>query len=100
MPQSKAERNRKTYERRTDKHGPFASSYRTNRKIILATRSVCAICGGFVDKTLKSPHPMSATIDHIIPVALGGHPSDMDNLQLAHRRCNRLKGTKSSLEIP
>jgi 5-methylcytosine-specific restriction endonuclease McrA len=43
---------------------------------------------------------MSATIDHIIPIAKGGHPSDMSNLQLAHRACNRLKGTKMNAEIP
>ena len=33
-------------------------------------------------------------IDHIIPVAKGGHPSDLDNLQLAHMTCNRQKSDK------
>jgi 5-methylcytosine-specific restriction endonuclease McrA len=37
---------------------------------------------------------MSATVDHIIPVSKGGHPSAMDNLQLAHWICNRLKSNK------
>ena len=35
-----------------------------------------------MDKKLKYPHPLSACIDHIIPLAKGGHPSDIDNLQL------------------
>lgn len=33
-------------------------------------------------------------IDHIIPIAKGGHPSDIDNLQLAHWTCNRQKSDK------
>ncbi len=93
MPQSNAEKNRKIYARRPDKN-VFRSAYECNKKYILATQSHCAICGEYVDKTLKSPHPMSASIDHIIPISAGGHPSNMDNLQLAHRKCNRMKGSK------
>lgn len=65
-----------------------------NRKRIYATQTVCAICGKPVDFSLKYPHPLSPTIDHIIPLAKGGHPSDIDNLQLAHRCCNRQKSDK------
>lgn len=79
---------------------PFRPQYEANRKIILATQDICAICGKPVDKTLKSPHPMSATIDHIVPIAKGGHPSDITNLQLAHRQCNRAKGTQINPDIP
>ena len=46
---------------------------------------------------LKYPDPMSKTVDHIIPIAKGGHPSDLANLQLAHRWCNRQKGAKMFL---
>ena len=81
-------------EKRPDQAGRFRSTFTANKKIILATQSTCAICGGFVDKTIKSPDPMSPSVDHIIPIALGGHPSDMSNLQLTHRACNRAKGTK------
>lgn len=74
--------------------GPFRQEYERNRKKILMTQDVCGICGKPVDKSLKPPHPMSATIDHIIPLARGGHPADIDNLQLAHRCCNRQKSDK------
>ncbi len=37
---------------------------------------------------------MSAVVDHIIPLAKGGHPSDINNLQLAHWTCNRQKSDK------
>lgn len=58
------------------------------------SQDVCGICGLPVDKSLKFPDPMSPTIDHIIPIKLGGHPSDISNLQLAHFICNRLKSDK------
>src|SRR5699024_10729553 len=60
----------------------------------MATENTCGICGHHVDFTLKVPHPMSATVDHIIPVAKNGHPSDISNLQLAHWTCNRQKSDK------
>lgn len=46
-----------------------------------------------LDKSLKYPHPMSISIDHIIPVALGGR-STIDNLQATHLICNKEKGKK------
>ena len=68
--------------------------YDHNKKIILATQSVCGICGRPVDKSLRYPDPMSPTVDHIIPVSRNGDPVSLDNLQLAHRYCNRQKGDR------
>lgn len=79
---------------RPDRSGPARRAFDSNRARILATQDICGICGRPVDKSLKYPDPGSATIDHIIPVDRGGHPSDMANLQLAHLRCNRLKSDK------
>lgn len=79
---------------RLDKQGAHRSNYERNKKRIFATQKTCGICGHLVDFSLKSPHPMSASIDHIVPVSKNGHPSDIDNLQLAHRACNRQKSDK------
>lgn len=79
---------------RPDKDGSHRLAFERNKKKIYATQTVCGICGGEVDKTLRYPHPLSACIDHIIPIAKGGHPSDLDNLQLAHWTCNRQKSDK------
>lgn len=79
---------------RADKRGAHRTEYAKNRKRILLSSNVCAICGKPIDKSLKFPHPMSATVDHIIPIDLGGHPSDISNLQLAHNACNRAKSNK------
>ena len=85
---------------RPEHDGPYRPQYEANRKIILATQSICGICGKPVDKTLKAPDPMSATVDHIIPISRNGHPSDLSNLQLAHRACNRMKSDRLSMEPP
>ncbi len=79
---------------RPDRNGAHRQQFEANKKTILATQTICGICGKPVDKSLKSPHPLSATVDHIIPVSRGGHPSDITNLQLAHRCCNRAKSDK------
>lgn len=70
------------------------AAFEKNKKKIYATQTVCGICGKPVDFSLKWPHPLSKTIDHIIPVDRGGHPSDLSNLQLAHFTCNRQKSDK------
>lgn len=79
---------------RADRIGEHRTALDKNRKIILATQTVCGICGKPVDFTYQYPHPLSPTVDHIIPIAKGGHPSALDNLQLAHRCCNRQKSDK------
>ena len=79
---------------RPDKEKGHRPQYEKNKQRIYATQTICGICGRPVDFSLKYPHPLSPTIDHIIPVSKGGHPSDIDNLQLAHRCCNRQKSDK------
>ncbi len=77
-----------------ERYGTHRGAFEKNKKKIFATQTVCGICGKPVEFGLRYPHPLSACIDHIIPVAKGGHPSDIDNLQLAHWTCNRQKSDK------
>lgn len=81
-------------QRRPDRDGTHRGQFEKNKARIYATQDVCGICGKPVDFSYKYPHPLSPCIDHIIPVAKGGHPSDIDNLQLAHWTCNRQKSDK------
>jgi len=52
---------------------------------------MCGLCGKPIDGTLKNPHPMSVSLDHIVPISKGGVHS-MANCQAAHLRCNVAKG--------
>ena len=79
---------------RPDQNGTHRGAFERNKKKIYATQTVCGICGKPVDFSYKYPHPLSPCIDHIIPVAKGGHPSDISNLQLVHWTCNRQKSDK------
>lgn len=79
---------------RPDHNGTQRAQFESNKKKIYATQQVCGICGKPVDFGFKFPHPLSPCIDHIIPVSKGGHPSALENLQLAHMCCNRQKSDK------
>lgn len=79
---------------RNDRVGPARAAFEKNRQVVLKTQTVCGICGYPVDFSYRAPHPLSPTVDHIIPVSKGGHPFELSNLQLAHRYCNRQKSDK------
>lgn len=51
----------------------------------------CAICNQPIDYDAHHLDPMSFTVDHIVPLAAGGTDT-IDNIQPAHRKCNRDKG--------
>ena len=86
--------DRPTFSKRPEKDAGLRRLYDQNKKIILATQSICGICGKPVDKSIRYPDPMSPTVDHIIPVSRNGDPVAIENLQLAHRCCNRMKSDK------
>ena len=51
----------------------------------------CAICGRKLNLDRLVPHPLAVTIDHIIPISMGGEHS-YKNTQLACFKCNYSKG--------
>lgn len=53
----------------------------------------CGICSGAVDPECAYPDPMSASLDHILPLSMGGAHS-LANTQLAHLGCNVRKGAR------
>jgi 5-methylcytosine-specific restriction endonuclease McrA len=65
------------------------------RKRVLGEEDCCWLCGRVVDKDLHWLDPWSATLDEVTPISRGGNPLDRDNVRLAHRRCNRLRGNGS-----
>jgi 5-methylcytosine-specific restriction endonuclease McrA len=78
--------------RRARQHKAFVRN--VNRKeIFKRDHWICGICGQPVDSILRHPHPGSATLDHIIPLAKGG-THEPSNTQLAHFMCNSLKSDR------
>lgn len=53
----------------------------------------CKLCSTPLMMDAKFPHPLSPTLDHIIPLNKGGHHLYI-NLQAAHFRCNTAKGDR------
>lgn len=54
---------------------------------------VCQLCQRAIDPEVVWPDPMSASVDHIVPLSKGGTHS-MINVQSAHLRCNSSKGDR------
>lgn len=54
---------------------------------------MCQLCNKRIDRRLKFPHPKSASLDHIVPLSVGG--ADVpSNVQAAHWDCNVAKGNR------
>lgn len=47
----------------------------------------CGICGEPIDMSVRFPDKRCATVDHIVPLAMGGTDA-VANLRLAHYSCN------------
>lgn len=53
----------------------------------------CWLCHNPIAKDEAAPHPLSPTVDHVIPLAKGG-PHTRDNLRCAHFICNARRGDR------
>ena len=58
----------------------------------------CHLCGRSVDRLLRSPHPRSATVDHLVPVSADGDDAP-ENTRLAHRNCNVRRGAGGTVQL-
>lgn len=57
---------------------------------------ICQLCGDPVDRSLRHPDLMAASLDHIVPLARGG-THEPSNCQLAHYLCNCTKGDERAI---
>jgi 5-methylcytosine-specific restriction endonuclease McrA len=70
-------------------HRGIKNSHEKRMKLWDKQHGLCAICSGLIN--WNEIH--TSTFDCIIPIAKGGNTS-IDNLQLAHERCNKVKGNR------
>lgn len=85
-------RARINHSRRAAGKGVFAEDV-SLADIAERDRWKCQLCGKRVNRRLKFPDPLSQSLDHVIPLSLGGDHSRA-NCQLAHLGCNCSKGAR------
>lgn len=68
------------------------------RRQVARGRPPCHLCGGEIDYSLPHLDPGEFVIDHIVPLARGGE-NTIENVDAAHRHCNRLKADKTAEEL-
>ncbi|MEV6477631.1 HNH endonuclease [Streptomyces sp. NPDC051657] len=60
----------------------------------------CWLCGHNIRYDITGPeagkHPEGFTLDHLVPLSLGGALLDPANARSAHRRCNSSRGNRST----
>ena len=69
------------------------------RALVVATYGhVCHLCRGPIPQDLPADHPLSLTLDHLVPRSRGG-TDELDNLRPAHRRCNLRRRDSPALTV-
>ena len=85
-----SERKRRERERSKHRHRKLRNGGIDREAIFERDGWICQLCGKPVNPGIRFPDPMSPSLDHIHPLALGGQHIP-DNLQLAHYGCNSRK---------
>jgi hypothetical protein len=70
----------------------------TEREIYERDGWCCQLCGKRVSQKLRWPHPMSASLDHVIPLTKDGTSHTRRNVRLAHLVCNTKRGNRGGAE--
>jgi 5-methylcytosine-specific restriction endonuclease McrA len=100
----KAFRKRKGENKRRLSHMQRAMKYGTEcepinpLRVFERDKYLCGICLAPVAKDRAVPHPLAATLDHIVPIARGGGHT-WNNVRCAHFMCNSRKSDKLDEEI-
>lgn len=90
-------KNERRWDQRRARKAAAAFEDFDRREVFIRDGWRCGICKGKVDAKLSAPHPMSASLDHIVPLSRGGDHTRA-NTQLAHLRCNIAKGNRGGGE--
>lgn len=62
--------------------------------------SICYLCGGNILFGLRRGHRWGPSVDHIVPLELGGAPLDPANCLPCHVGCNAAKGDRLTMQHP
>jgi 5-methylcytosine-specific restriction endonuclease McrA len=87
-------RQEASHRRRARKQGATVEKFR-HADIFERDGWICGICEDAVDPELAYPHPMSVSLDHVIPLSLGGEHSRA-NVRCTHLSCNVKRGARAA----
>ncbi|WP_371612887.1 HNH endonuclease [Streptomyces clavifer] len=76
---------------------------RPYRRLVAAQKAhgfPCWLCGHQIGYQLDARHPLSFTLDHLVPLSRGGSLLDPANARSAHRRCNSARGNRTERTAP
>ena len=85
---------KEAHQRRAAKRAACAEKF-TREEVLDRDGWRCGICGKRIGKTYKHPHPRSASLDHVVPLARGGNHT-LANAQAAHLECNLRKNARTA----
>ena len=80
------------HEREAAKRGVTSERF-SPHEVFIRDEWICQLCVKPVDPDLKWPDPFSASLDHVVPLSLGGDHTRV-NTQCSHLRCNIKKGNR------
>lgn len=86
------------HRRRALKSGSSVGPRFANADVFERDGWVCGLCDEPVPPEAVYPDPLSASLDHVVPLSLGGAHS-LENVQLSHLRCNVRKGAREDFVV-
>ncbi|MFJ6434758.1 HNH endonuclease [Streptomyces sp. NPDC091416] len=92
----RATRREEEHRRRARERQAFVAPV-DRQRIFERDRWRCHICNKKIRRTAHAPHPLSPSIDHVIPLAVGG-THEPANVRAAHFLCNALKSDRGGNE--
>lgn len=85
-------------QRRAFKRGASVGEKVYRRQVYERDGFICHLCGKSLRMDTASPHPLSPTLDHVIPISLGGSHS-YANVRAAHFICNSKRGNRGAAQL-
>jgi 5-methylcytosine-specific restriction endonuclease McrA len=76
------------------RRGSTRAEQKLRLQVFWRDKAQCQLCHRPVDMRLRWPHPLSATVHHLVPFKT----HDLRHLVLAHKSCNEKAGSPGLLD--
>jgi 5-methylcytosine-specific restriction endonuclease McrA len=86
--------SKRHHRRRAKVAGGYIVAASVRAFVYTRDRWTCWLCHQPIMRGMKAPHPLSPSVDHVLPRSRGGG-HEVWNLRAAHFQCNSLRGNRS-----